>query len=158
MLEVSFETTNLTDLDVKMRRAISRKMTELTILLYEKVQENLAGKILQTKSGQLLSSVEYERERMTEGVITGSVFINPETPKAFALEFGGKGNYPIVPTKSSVLRFISKGGATVFASSVDHPPSRKFGYLQHALEEIELRIPERFSDLIWLIEAGEGED
>ena len=159
MLEIGLETTNINDLDVRIRRAISRKMTDLTRLMYDKVLENLSGKLLNKRSGQLISSIEYDRERISEGVIEGSVYVNPETPKAWALEKGGEREYPILPTKASVLAFYwEKAGQKVFLAGVTHPPSREFGYLRHALDDIEEMIPDRFSDLIWLIESGEGDE
>lgn len=159
MLEVSLTAVGLDDLDERMKRAISRKMTQLTDLLYDKVIENLSGKILQQKSGELISSIHKDRERMSGGVITGRVYVEPESPKAWALEVGGKGMYPIVPTKASVLRFYwEKLGQIVYLHSVNHPPSQAFGYLRYAAEEVEVLIPERFSDLIAMVIAGEGEE
>jgi hypothetical protein len=159
MLEVSITATNLDDLDERMRRAISRKMTQLTDLLYDKVIENLSGRVLQQKSGELIETVRKQRDRMSGGVINASVFMSPESPKAWALEVGGKGYYPIVPTKASILKFYwEKVGQIVYLHSVNHPPSRAFGYLRLAAEEVEPLIPEKFSDLVQLMIAGEGEE
>lgn len=159
MLEISLQATHLDDLDERMKRAISRKMTQLTNLMYQKVIDNLSGKILQTKSGQLVGSVYKQRDRMSGGVITGHVGIEPETPKAWALEKGGRDFYPITPKSASVLKFYwDKVGETVYLHYVNHPPSRQFGYLSDALEEMRPEVPSRFSDLVAMINAGEGEE
>jgi hypothetical protein len=132
-------------------------MTQLTDIMYEKVIENLSGKILQSKSGELVSSIHKERTRLSEGVITGTVFVSPESPKAWALEKGGSGSYPIIAKNQALKFFWDKVGQVVFFPSVNHPASKEFGYLRRALEEMEPEVPERFSDIVALIISGEGE-
>jgi hypothetical protein len=157
MLEISLQSTGLDDLDIKMRRAISKKMTQLTDIMYEKVIENLSGKILQSKSGELVSSIHKERTRLSEGVITGRVFVSPESPKAWALEKGGSSSYPIFAKNETLKFFWDKMGQVVYFPSVNHPASKEFGYLRHALEEMEPLVPERFSDIVSLIINNEGD-
>lgn len=148
MFEVSFGySDNLNDLDEEVKRAIIVKLTELTDILYNKVVGNLSGKILQKQSGQLLSSVQQEVTSTSGGdTWIGRVFIEPETPKALALEYGGKGYYTIVPTKANLLRFLGKDGSMVFAKSVHHPPAQAYAYLRNALAEMEPLVPEIFRE------------
>ena len=148
MLEISLEgTTRLDSIGRRLRVATEKKMIELTGLMYEKVIENLSGKILNKQSGQLVSSVHQENSANGDFYL-GSVYISPITEKALALEKGGKGYYPIIATKASVLHFFTKNGAEVFTKSVNHPPSREFAYMRTALEEMSPLVPRGFQEYI----------
>lgn len=118
--------------------ASGHKAVELTVHKFEellklKVLENLNGKILQKVSGELIGSVHSSVEG-NENTLTASVFIEPETPKAWALERGGKGDYTITP-KGRILAFLIEG-KQVFARSVLHPPMKEYAYLREALREV----------------------
>lgn len=152
-IELEFD-EHLAGLDAAIKAAVVRKMTELTVLAYNKVVENLSGKVLQSKTGQLVSSVSWDAEETADGV-RGNVFISPQTAKAEALEFGGKSFYTIVPTKASILRFVSKSGETVFAASVNHPPSHAFRYLGLAADEMRMLVPEGLQEVIQAVIDGE---
>jgi hypothetical protein len=154
MFTVNFEYDGKLDgLDEKIRVAVAAKLTELTGILHNKVIENISGKILQKQSGQLAGSIQQSVDTSNEPMI-GFVFPEPASPKAWALEKGGESYYPITPTKAAVLRFIAKSGETVFAKSVNHPPSKEFAYLRLALEEMEPIIPAEFRDAIAEAIAG----
>lgn len=155
MLEISFVgNTRLDSLGRRLRVATEKKMTQLTDMLYDKVIENLSGKILQRKSGELASSIRKELD-FSADVMIGTVYVEPATAKAEALEYGGKEYYPIVATKASVLHFFTKSGQEVFAKSVRHPPSKEFAYLRHALWDVEELVPEGFREYIQAALAGE---
>lgn len=160
MLEVSLEgATRLDSLGRKLRAATEKKMQALTEALYEKVILNVSGKILQTKSGQLKESI-HKFYYATGDQYLGSVYVEPVTPKALALEKGGTRNYIISPVKAQVLRFIAKDGSVQFRHSVNHPPSKAFGYLSEALMEVQAMIPATFADYIQTalngVETGHG--
>src|ERR1700677_2785701 len=122
MLEITLEGVPRIDaIGRKLRVLTFRKLNQLTDLLENKVIENLSGKILQKQSGELVSSVHKNTEQAGD-MMTGRVFISPETTKAWVLEKGGQSYYNIVPTKADVLRFVTKSGETVFAKHVFHPP------------------------------------
>ena len=154
MLSVALEgTTRLDSLGRRLRVATGKKMEELTELAYQKVIENLSGKVLQKRTGALAASIR--KENHVEGdFYLGLVFPAPADAKAFALEKGGKGYYPIVATKASVLHFFMKSGTEVFAKSVDHPPSKEFAYLRLAAEEMEAIVPEGFREAIRVVLDG----
>jgi hypothetical protein len=129
----------------RVRTRWNEKLEFTAKLLYEKVIENLSGRILQVQSGQLRDSVELEV--FTSGydfiAFVGPV---PVTPKAVALEFGGAGDYLIPLGRGGVLAnretgFFSK-------STVVHPPSKEYAYLRTAMEEIEALIPTEFDALL----------
>lgn len=144
----------LTGLDERIKVAVVRKMTELTLLCYNKVMENVSGKVLQQQSGELARSIHYEIEE-TADTVKGTVFVRPETAKAAALEYGGKGYYEIVPVKASILRFFAKSGDLVFTPHVNHPPSRAFRYLGLAADEMATLVPEGLQEVIEAVIAGE---
>jgi hypothetical protein len=149
MLEVTFKhDTKLDGLDDAIVNAVGNKMVALTQELYNKVIENLSGKILQQKSGQLVSSVHQFVDQVADPM-TGSVYIEPASPKAWALEHGGERSYLISPSKAQVLKFFwDKAGQTVFFPSVTHPPSREFAYLRTALEEMQPNFAAGFQQVI----------
>jgi len=148
MMKVEFhwEGTKIEDLDAKIREAIIKKLTYLTQVMYDKVIENLSGKILHKVSGQLVSSIQKETDTSGE-ILTGSVFPEPQSPKAWVLEKGGEKYYQIVPVKANMLRFI-KEGKVIYAKQVIHPPSFGFGYLAEALVEMQSIVPEEFASAI----------
>jgi hypothetical protein len=125
----------LDDMPEELRLSIGEGITTLTDLLYDKVMENVSGKLLQTKTGELASSVQKMIDVDTDPMI-GSVFVDPVSPKAMALEYGGKDYYMILPSKAKVLRFFTKDGVEVYSAFVNHPPSRAYMYLRSAFAEI----------------------
>jgi len=150
MIHISFEWegTDLASLDAKLTKAVAEKLTDITNRLETKVMENLHGKILQKVSGQLAGSVAAVVNTENSAAMTGMVVIDPETPKAWALEKGGEAEYPITAIKGEVLRFLGKSGDIVFRKSVMHLPSRAFGYLSSAAAEIRPLVPEEFQRAI----------
>jgi hypothetical protein len=154
MLEISLEgTTRIDSIGRHLRVATEKKMIELTDLMYEKVMENVSGKILNKQTGQLAGSIHKENASAGDFYL-GSVYVSPVTDKAWVLEKGGKGYYPITATKASVLHFFSKSGEEVFTKSVNHPPSKEFAYLRRALEEMEDVVPRGFRDYIQTVLDG----
>lgn len=121
-------------LRTKWNRTLERTATEL----YEKVLENLSGKILNVKTDQLRQSIAKEVESSDFDFIA---FVGPvpATPKAYALEYGGKGDYVIPVGAKGVLANRETG----FFSKRDvlHPPSKEYAYLRTAMEEVEVLLP-----------------
>ena len=134
--------------------AVVDKLTDLTARVHEKVLDNVSGKILQKQTGQLADSI-MQRISYGEKTVTGTVYVSPETPKAWALEKGGEGFYEIYPTKANVLRYYNKEGKKVFAKHVNHPPSKDFGYLREAFEEMAPLIPTELADTVQRALSGE---
>lgn len=125
-------------LSKRLRSKWNARMESAGQELKAKVLENLDGKILQKRSGQLYDSIELDV--YTEGydfiAFVGPV---PATPKAMSLEFGGKGDYLIPIGAKGVL--ANKDTGFFSKSSVIHPPSKEYAYLRTALEEIEASLP-----------------
>jgi hypothetical protein len=154
MLEIRLEGfTKLDSLGRRLKAATERKMEQLTNLMYEKVMENVSGKILQKQSGALAASIRMETDVRGDQYF-GSVFVESPNEKAYALEKGGKAYYPIFPVKAELLRFVTKSGETVFAKFVNHPPSQEFAYLRTAAEEMVPIIPEGFREYIQAVLDG----
>ena len=154
MLEIALEgTTRLDSIGRRLRVATERKMIELTGLMYEKVIANLSGAVLQTKTGQLVGSIRQEN-RAYGDIYVGEVYPAPASPKAWALEKGGSGYYPIEATKAQMLHFFAKSGDEVFTKSVNHPPSLEFAYMRKALEEVGALIPSGFQEYIQTVLDG----
>jgi len=149
-LEIGFEgVTRLDKLGRRLRVATEKQMTRLEGLLYDKVMENVSGKILQKKTGALAASIRQSLD-LTGELMTAEVYVasGPGDIKALTLEFGGKGYYLITPVKAQILRFYGKDNRLVFTPSVYHPPSKAFRYLAEALEEVAPQIPSGFAEYI----------
>lgn len=136
-LEITFTYDGkLDDMEHTLWAAVAAKVEQLTNLMREKVIENVSGKILQKKTGQLAGSIQ-QRFEYGEAFVRGSVFPEPASPKAWALEKGGEAFYSIVPVKARLLSWLTEGGDKVFAAHVNHPPSRAFRYLGEAFDEVK---------------------
>lgn len=146
-IATKWEGQPLSTLGTRMEAAVALKVTELTHLAFDKVYANLTGKILQKQTGELAGSLR-ETVDVSSGQMTGTVFISPETRKAWVLEKGGQAYYEIVPSKASILAFIGKGGEKVFAKAVNHPPSRPFHYIEEAWEEMRPLVPQEIHDAV----------
>ena len=142
MFDIKFDyDSRLDTMDEAIIIAVTKKLADLTIQMYQKVMENVSGKILQKQSGQLASSINLNFG-FDGNTRIGEVFVEPASPKAWALEKGGEKSYIITPVKAQVLHFFwTKIGQEVWLKSVDHPPSREFAYLRLALEEMQDIVP-----------------
>lgn len=140
---------DLDGLDERVRIAVQKKFEYLADLLFDKVMENVTGRILQSKSGQLAESIKKEvhAEANPMYAIVGP---KPATPKAWALEKGGREDYPIFPIKAMALHFFwEKMGEEVFMSYVpEHPPASPYRYLGRAYETVRRQAPQAMKDAI----------
>lgn len=154
-MEFAWEGTDLSTLNERIKAALAAKLIELTQLLYEKVEANVTGKILQKRTGALLEKISEGTEIDTASNPMTS-FVGPKNPgpKEWALEKGGKGYYGYGPKKAHFLRWISKEGIHHQAKWVNHPPSKEFGYLSEAAKEMETLVPEGFAEAVNSVLGG----
>ena len=104
------------------RVAVAAKVEALQQALLAKVDANLSGDVLQTRSGALKASIVAETSLGPE-VLSVSV-ASRGVPYAAIQEFGGvTAPHTIIPVKAQALAFAGAGGAT-FARVVHHPGSR----------------------------------
>jgi len=125
----------------RIRSKWNQRLEATAHLLKEKVLQNLDGKILHKRSGQLYESIHEETYASGYDFIA---FVGPipASPKAFALEYGGKGDYIIPVGPKGFL--ASKDGDFFSKRDVIHPPSKEYAYLRTAMEEIEPTLPGEF--------------
>lgn len=148
MIHIDFQYDGRLDsLEPELREAIAAKLVELTAMLHQKVVDNVTGKILQKKTGQLAASIQQTTDTGGNPMV-GSVFPAPQDSKAWVLEKGGAKTYIITAVRAKALHFFMKSGEERFAHSVMHPPSRAFGYLREAAFEMEPLVPEGFQEAI----------
>lgn len=142
---------NLETLPRRLHEAVKSKLESEIALLRTKVEENLSGKVLNSKTGALLSSLVSGVEQLGS-LLIGFVAVESSDPKveayAMAHEYGGKGYYEIVPVHKAILRFETKGGNIVFAPYVYHPPAAERSYLRSALHEMQSEIEAGLSQAI----------
>jgi len=137
-LRLEFRFAEFRQLPEEVRHVMSEKIIDQTYAVYRKVLENVQGKILQEKTGQLAQSIRIKTGQQGRDYV-GEVFVDPETPKALALEYGGKDYYSIYPVNKQMLHFYwEKIGMWVYLDYVNHPPSKEFAYLRSALHEVNV--------------------
>lgn len=125
-------------IDRLMREKIWEAVEKTVLNAYQRLHENLDGKVLNRKTGELYNSAKYELKRGRWEQWGGVYMDSTNTAKSEALEFGGKGYYPIVATKSEMLVFFWKKRNLWFKGPVvDHPPSEKFAYFEKAIAGME---------------------
>lgn len=119
------------------QRKYNLELDRITELVFQKVIENLNGKILQPKTGQLRDSIQKETHHEGYDFIA---FVGPLPPtaKAYALEYGGDHSYPIPVGPKGFL--ANKDDNFFSKSDVIHPPALKYAYLASALTEVEPEI------------------
>jgi phage gpG-like protein len=105
----------------RLAEALSVKADMLRAALVAKVDANLAGGVLQIRSGALRESIRSALQRSSGGV---DVSLESDgVPYAAIQEYGGHtAAHEIVATKARALVFAGAGG-TAFAKSVHHPGS-----------------------------------
>ena len=134
------------DLPARLRAALLEKATVLAAELEAKVQQKLAGEVLQSRSGALARSIVTSIEEEAAGVSV-AIATNGDVKYAAIHEFGGMiPPHEIVPDKAKALAFVL-GGKRVFAARVNIPavtmPERS--YLRSSLNEMTEQIRQELS-------------
>ena len=101
--------------------AVRDKVADLQQRLLAKVEANLSGEVLQTRSGALKASVAASIDVGADEFV--ATITSDGVPYAAIQEYGGHtAAHDIVPVKARALAFAGSGG-TVFARRVHHPGS-----------------------------------
>jgi hypothetical protein len=132
--------------------SLTSNMEAFQKLLADRVRVNLSGAVLQTRSGNLLDSVQEGDVVVTGGVVeTTAVTAGGEQAPYGAIQEAGSETgefYQIVPTKAKALAWISDSGERVIRRSVMHPPIVAKPFLAPAAEEMEPTFQAMFADAI----------
>jgi hypothetical protein len=124
-------------LPVELHAAVEAKFASLVQLVREKVENNLSGAVLQTKTGALLGALQSGVETVG-GTMIGFVDIEPGgKPEVYGKthEYGGKGSYEIVPVNKKALAF-DWNGKHIITQYVFHPPAQERSFMRSALREM----------------------
>jgi phage gpG-like protein len=127
----------LADMPDRLRDALSDKATALAAELEAKVQQKLAGGVLNPRTGALARAIIATIDETATGVAV-TLATNGDVKYAAIHEFGGTiPPHEIVPDKAKALAFLL-GGKQAFAARVNLPavtmPERS--YLRSSLEEM----------------------
>lgn len=125
-------------LTVELRAAVEAKLATLVELVRAKVEENLSGAVLQTKSGALLGALQSGVNSLSGSTVVGFVEIEPGSkPEVYGKvhEYGGKDWYEIVPVNKKALAFETNG-KKIITDYVFHPPAKKRSFMRSALREM----------------------
>jgi phage gpG-like protein len=144
----------LTDMPERARDALSAKANALAAQLEAKVQQKLAGAVLNARTGALARSIIASIEE-SSAAISVRIATSGDIKYAAIHEFGGIiPPHQIVPDKAKALAF-AVGGKQVFAARVNLPavtmPERS--YLRSSLAEMANAIREGLSQAV--VEAME---
>lgn len=125
----------------RLRVALREKAAQLAAELEAKIQQKLAGDVLNARSGALARSIVTTVEEESSGVSV-AVTSNGDVKYAAIHEFGGViPAHEIVPDKAKALAFVV-GGKQAFAMRVNLPavimPERS--YLRSSLAEMAEQI------------------
>lgn len=102
--------------------ALYNRTNKLTQMFADRVRQNLSGDVLQTRSGDLLGSVEQIGPNATGDEIVSTVQAGGDAaPYGIVHEHGGEREYMIYPVNGRALAFEIDGKLAFFAS-VRHPP------------------------------------
>jgi phage gpG-like protein len=133
----------------RLRQALSSKANVLAVALEAKIQQKLAGGVLNTRSGALASSIIASVDESSAGVSV-SIGTSGDVKYAAIQEFGGTiPPHEIVPDKAKALAFAI-GGKQVLAARVNLPavtiPERS--YLRSSLAEMAEEVTQGLSDAV----------
>jgi phage gpG-like protein len=133
----------------RLQSALAAKANALAAALEAKVQQKLAGEVLNPRSGALARSIVSTIEETAAGVAV-TIASNGDVKYAAIHEFGGViPPHEIVPVKARALAF-AVGGKQVFARRVNLPavtmPERS--YLRSSLAEMADEITDALTDAV----------
>ena len=139
----------LAEMPERVRDALSAKANALAAELEAKVQQKLAGTVLNTRTGALARSIVASIEE-SSGNVSVRIATSGDVKYAAIHEFGGTiPPHQIVPDKAKALAF-AVGGKQVFAARVNLPavtmPERS--YLRSSLAEMADAIREGLSEAV----------
>lgn len=139
----------LAELPERLREALAAKASALAAALEAKVQQKLAGGVLNARSGALARSIVTTIEETSSGIAV-SIASNGDVKYAAIHEFGGTiPPHQIVPDKARALAF-AVAGKQVFATRVNLPavamPERS--YLRSSLAEMAEEIGEGLGEAV----------
>jgi len=129
----------LPDIDA-VEAALLAKSDDLRVALVAKVDANLTGGVLRTRSGALRASIQSDIE--SDATMVLATVESVGVIYAGIQEYGGRtGAHDIIATKAKALRFAGAGG-TVFAKSVHHPGSTipERSYIRSAIADLRADI------------------
>jgi len=139
----------LADMPERVRAALSAKANALAAELEAKIQQKLAGTVLNARTGALAGSIIATIEDSSANVSV-SIATSGDVKYAAIHEFGGTiPPHEIVPDKAKALAFAI-GGKQVFAARVNLPavamPERS--YMRSSLAEMADAIREELAEAV----------
>jgi len=153
MLELSLRdgySATLAAVPGRVRNALSRKANALAAELQAKIQQKLAGTVLNARSGALVRSIVTTMDDASANVSV-TIAINGDVKYAAIHEFGGTiPPHEIAPDKAKALAF-AVGGKQLFAARVNLPavtmPERS--YMRSSLAEMADEIRQGLQDAVF---------
>lgn len=130
----------------EMPRFVVRMMDWTAIRAKELAIENLKGKVLHKRSGNLMGRLWKNVGVKGSGLV--EAYLWTDVPYGPVHEFGGRGYYTITPKNKKALKF-TVGGKEIFRKSVNHPPAKKRPWLRPAGEQALKDGARKMADELW---------
>jgi len=129
--------------------ALVRKVTQLTLMLEQKVKGKLTDDVLHVRTGKLHNSVFHEVEADSTKVI-GKVGAGRNVAYAAIHEFGGQTKAHVIEAMNGKALYFQMAGKPVFAKRVNHPGSTipERSYLRSSLAEMKEEIIDGMAEAI----------
>lgn len=116
--------TRLQAMPENVRAALVRKSYQLAIALQRKIRtQKLSGQVLNKRTGALQSSIFYEVDESSKGVVA-TVSAGKDVPYAAIHEYGGQTKPHVIEAKNAKMLHYIKNGKDVFRKRVNHPGSK----------------------------------
>lgn len=113
----------------RVREALIKKVTALSLKLEDKVKRKLNGEVLNHRTGKLWRSITHKVESDSQS-ITGRVFSSGDVKYAAIHEFGGKTSPHVIEARNGKALAFQLTGKQAFFRKVNHPgstiPERSF--------------------------------
>lgn len=129
----SIQTSRLEDLGKSPSGPLFLHMVKLEAKVQTRAVQNVSGKMLNRRTGNLASSIHPSTE-IRGSKLVGAITADAEY--ALALHEGTK-EYDIEPVRAKVLRWEAPGGGVVYAMRAHHPATEGRPFLVDALEAIK---------------------
>ena len=137
----------LQKLAAKMPRFVLQMMRHTAARAHELAIDNLRGKVLQKRSGNLMARTWSQTRVSGRGIVQSWLWT--DVPYGPVHEYGGLKVYKIEPKGDTKALRFQWGGKMVFFKSVMHPPAKPRPWMKPAGEQAMKEAPDYMKRELW---------
>lgn len=116
---------------------IAERMGTLMARLRAKINANVHGEVLQSRSGRLAESLSGVNITREDDRLIGELDIGTDVPYAQVHERGGSGAFQIIAVNKQALRIMVQGKEEIFRKLVNRKQAIRRSYFLSAIDEME---------------------